>query len=75
MHFKAIGYDVAKVEYVGVGVPGDADAAVRGERATVDAFATDPYAASGLLLAKKRVRNPFHRSHPYTSHWTRHIVW
>ena len=75
MHCKAVGFDVDHVAYVGVGIPGDADAAARGERATVDAFAADPYAASGSLLAKKRSRNPFHRMHPYTSHWTQHIVW
>ena len=69
MHAAALGVLALMTQYTGVGVPGDIEAAVRGEQATIALFSQCPFGHEGPLLNKRRARDPFHRPAPYTLPW------
>jgi hypothetical protein len=68
-HAEALGIDNIPIEYIGVGEPVDAGAAVSGESKTVAMFEVDAFGVSEALSRKREARNPFHRTFPLTTPW------
>jgi hypothetical protein len=62
-------------EYVGVGVPADAESADKGEQQALEAFASEPLGNAGLLLEKRRARDPYGMLRPYSGPLANAIVW
>ncbi|KAI1785872.1 hypothetical protein LXA43DRAFT_1113146 [Ganoderma leucocontextum] len=73
LHLAALRWPLDRFEYVGIDAEGsdadaDADAARQGELQNgYLPYTEDAYGCHGVLLAKRRARNPFLRHHPYYS--------
>eukprot|EP01023_Acetabularia_acetabulum_P060163 TRINITY_DN7230_c0_g2_i1.p1 TRINITY_DN7230_c0_g2~~TRINITY_DN7230_c0_g2_i1.p1 ORF type:complete len:333 (-),score=36.41 TRINITY_DN7230_c0_g2_i1:55-1053(-) len=63
LHREAIRFPIENFNYAGT--PALTEAAIVGERITMDVFRKDPYGCSADLLNKKLLREPFKRALPY----------
>lgn len=66
LHRKAIKWSQQYFMYHGVNDPLNLRASLRGELAVRGEFQRDPYGTDQKLASKRRRRNPFRRSHPYS---------
>ena len=66
MHRAAIGFPRSRFTFVGTPAVAEARAgALEGEAKTLKAFQRDPYGCHGLLMQKRKQRDPFARTLPY----------
>ncbi|KAI5480430.1 hypothetical protein MNV49_000583 [Pseudohyphozyma bogoriensis] len=68
IHRAALRWPISAFKYVGIDNDEVSMEAFEGERTNgLEPFLKDRYGCKGLLLAKKRKRNPYRRYHPYIS--------
>ncbi|SCV71690.1 BQ2448_3278 [Microbotryum intermedium] len=68
VHRAALRWPQTAFKYIGIDNDHDVEADYRGERqGGLEPFIKDSYACKGVLLAKRRKRNPYRRFHPYHS--------
>ncbi|SCZ88958.1 BZ3500_MvSof-1268-A1-R1_Chr1-1g00856 [Microbotryum saponariae] len=68
VHRAALRWPSTAFKYIGIDNDHDVEADYQGERqGGLEPFIRDSYACKGVLLAKRRKRNPYRRFHPYHS--------
>ncbi|KDE04318.1 hypothetical protein MVLG_05199 [Microbotryum lychnidis-dioicae p1A1 Lamole] len=68
VHRAALRWPSTAFKYIGIDNDHDVEADYQGERqGGLEPFIRDSYACRGVLLAKRRKRNPYRRFHPYHS--------
>lgn len=72
---KGLANDDAAFEYVGVGEPTDAAGADKGEQKALEAFESEPLGNAGVLLEKRRARDPYGMLRTYTGPLVSAIIW
>ena len=65
-HRESIRFPANRFNYDGPNDPFSVSDALDGERRFVEGFRADPYASAGILAERRRIRNPFLRTPPYS---------